>query len=76
MIDWTQSYLIKLHSTLSRCSNSQQSHNLHSSVTENLQKYTDLKAELFNYVATERGLYSTISCYPQTVLSHINCMIA
>ena len=35
-------------STLSSCSNSQQSHNPYSSVTENLQKNTEWKAELIS----------------------------
>ena len=49
MIDRTQSYLIKpQRSTPTRCSSSQQLHNLHSSVTENLQTYTDMKEELIS----------------------------
>ena len=37
------------------------SHNLHSTITERLQKYTDLKEELINNMATENCLYNTIS---------------
>jgi len=61
-------------STLSRCSNSQQSHNPHGSVTKNLQKYTDLKAELISMWQLN-AVYTVPFdiCYPQTVLSHINC---
>ena len=41
-------------STLSRCSNSQQSHNLHSTSTENLQQYVHrLERTAYKYVATE-----------------------
>jgi len=27
----------------------------------------------YKYVATKHGLYNSILCYPQTVLSHTNC---
>jgi len=37
------------------------SHNLHSTITEGLQKDTDLKEELINNMATENCLYNTIS---------------
>jgi len=36
-------------------------HNLHGTVVEKLQKYTDLKEELLRVKATENGVYNTIS---------------
>ena len=55
------------------CSSSQQLHNLLSSVTENLHKYTDLKEELIRMWQLN-AVYTVPFgiCYPQTVLSHVN----
>jgi len=41
-------------------------------ITEKLQKYTDLKEELIRYMATEHGLYNTKNYYTQQVLFQTN----
>ena len=50
--------------------------NSHTTFTAALPTTTEvhrLERRAYKYVATERGLYITILCYPQTALSHINC---
>ena len=58
------------------------SHDLHSTITENLQQYTDQKEELTtnNGVATERHLYSIISntykgYYPKGFVTALSYLI-